>query len=348
MPAVLRVPVVLFAALALSALFPVVNRSAPLPDPGVLEPPNDPLPPGAVARLGTTRLRSPDGFRHIAISPDAKLLVTPGRGGLQVWDGRTGELLRTIPMLEYQEEPLSKWERERPRTLSEGVAAMAFTAGTGVFHVLTGNGLLRACDLTTGTWGEPLARTAATLPKESERWGLRATVSRRRTERTSRIPSTRWARQSTASSCSRSARISRCWCLRVRTTRSGRGTRSPPTTSSLPSTGPANQPQSPGTRSAAGRRRRSPDRAKASGRSPARSRRTAERSRSASPRSVAGATASTRETRGRFTCTTPRPARSCTPSRTGGARSSAPCGAGQRGSPSTAVRSSWPTPRPGA
>ncbi|HEY7309740.1 MAG TPA: hypothetical protein VH643_10315 [Gemmataceae bacterium] len=49
----------------------------------------DPLPAGARARLGTTRLGHGNGIDRIAVSPDGKLLVTAGRmedAPLRVWD----------------------------------------------------------------------------------------------------------------------------------------------------------------------------------------------------------------------------------------------------------------------
>ena len=55
----------------------------------------DPLPPGAIARIGTVRLRSGSDIDRVALSPDAKLLVTTTEyRPLEVWDGRTGQLLR--------------------------------------------------------------------------------------------------------------------------------------------------------------------------------------------------------------------------------------------------------------
>lgn len=48
----------------------------------------DPLPPGAIARLGTVRLRS--GADCIAFSPDGKVLVSGDNAGLLAWDAATG------------------------------------------------------------------------------------------------------------------------------------------------------------------------------------------------------------------------------------------------------------------
>jgi WD40 repeat protein len=54
----------------------------------------DPLPDGAVTRLGTTRLRHHDGVCRVAYSPDGKLLASLGRDRCcRVWDAASGKLL---------------------------------------------------------------------------------------------------------------------------------------------------------------------------------------------------------------------------------------------------------------
>jgi WD40 repeat protein len=58
----------------------------------------DPLPEGAIARIGTVRLRQPSEVCSVVYSPDGKMLATGGRyDGVRLWDATTGKLLRFLP-----------------------------------------------------------------------------------------------------------------------------------------------------------------------------------------------------------------------------------------------------------
>jgi WD40 repeat protein len=55
----------------------------------------DALPPGAIARLGTSRFRN--AFLGPHFFPDGKTLLTANRNSIQFWETATGQLLREIP-----------------------------------------------------------------------------------------------------------------------------------------------------------------------------------------------------------------------------------------------------------
>jgi RNA polymerase sigma factor (sigma-70 family) len=71
-------------------------RETPTANQPVLDGPDtDPLPPGAVARLGSTRMRPGHVVGSLAFSPDGKRLVSGNWGpGIHVWDAATGKELR--------------------------------------------------------------------------------------------------------------------------------------------------------------------------------------------------------------------------------------------------------------
>jgi len=74
--------VVAFVPLVVGAEPPAVDRLG------------DPLPAGAVARLGTARFRHPHTVEMVAFAPDGKTLVTSGYDrSLRVWDAATGRLV---------------------------------------------------------------------------------------------------------------------------------------------------------------------------------------------------------------------------------------------------------------
>src|SRR5688572_15130904 len=57
----------------------------------------DPLPDGALARLGTARLRHGGSVQALAFAPDGNLLASGGTDKtIRLWDAATGKAVRTI------------------------------------------------------------------------------------------------------------------------------------------------------------------------------------------------------------------------------------------------------------
>jgi RNA polymerase sigma factor (sigma-70 family) len=93
------------AALALSGFFqasapaeapqgrPAADDRGPKPSPGAVDLHGDPLPPGALARLGTVRFRVGDGIHSAALSPDGKTLAVVRSSGEVILWGASGKPL---------------------------------------------------------------------------------------------------------------------------------------------------------------------------------------------------------------------------------------------------------------
>ncbi len=84
---------------ALVALLAVGVLRAEEPVKPRLDPHGDPLPPGAVMRLGSARLRPDTPALTAAFAPDGKTLFSLGNEPvLYAWDPATGKLLRRLPL----------------------------------------------------------------------------------------------------------------------------------------------------------------------------------------------------------------------------------------------------------
>jgi WD40 repeat protein len=93
----------------------------------------DPLPPGALLRIGTTRLRPGGMVTSMAFTPDGKRLVTANtRTGVHVWDAATGKELHHLPNADDSVEIVALFpDASRFATLKQGGSWVLRTVADG-------------------------------------------------------------------------------------------------------------------------------------------------------------------------------------------------------------------------
>jgi RNA polymerase sigma factor (sigma-70 family) len=115
---------------------PPITAGEPSPPqgrPDRAEDPAEPLPQGAVARMGSTQLRHGDAVYFAAYSPDSKALVTAGKDRtVRLWDLATGQELRRFAWSEaaqaskaprFDEGLTQRWEQQLWEDLALGCQA---------------------------------------------------------------------------------------------------------------------------------------------------------------------------------------------------------------------------------
>jgi hypothetical protein len=101
-------------ALLLVALVALASAQEPAPKVPV-DAFGDPLPPGAVARLGTVRFRTADFPKQLAVSPDGKRVVSTQsmqHVRLTVWEVDTGRQIREVELSDYPQPEVVCWPAE--------------------------------------------------------------------------------------------------------------------------------------------------------------------------------------------------------------------------------------------
>jgi WD40 repeat protein len=84
----------LLGLLALAA-FAVAGAAQPVLDKTKTDQSGDPLPPGAIARMGTMRWRHGDPVSYVAYTSDGKAVLTVSRDKtIRLWDRATGKEIR--------------------------------------------------------------------------------------------------------------------------------------------------------------------------------------------------------------------------------------------------------------
>jgi RNA polymerase sigma factor (sigma-70 family) len=140
----------------------------------------DPLPEGAVARLGSLRFYHGGRVENLLLSPDGKLVVSSGEGGYRLWDAATGrelplaEELRSASFiaaggrllaLKRTDDQIHIWDvadnKQRARlALGRPFGAFALSPDGKTLVVACMDedhqSSLRFCDVATGRIGEPI------------------------------------------------------------------------------------------------------------------------------------------------------------------------------------------------
>ncbi|MBI1916041.1 MAG: hypothetical protein HYS12_15100 [Planctomycetes bacterium] len=109
------------------------------PGPQRLDRYGDPLPSGAVARLGTVRLLGGNGICDMVFSPDGKLLASGSVSGpLYLWDGSTGREVRQLVGDEDEDNPLSRMHLSLVFSPNSRLLFAGSDRGVHVWEVSTG------------------------------------------------------------------------------------------------------------------------------------------------------------------------------------------------------------------
>jgi WD40 repeat protein len=130
----------------------VVLVALVIPSPGAAHPDpredthGDPLPSGAIGRLGSTRLRHSGYIKGLTFLPDGKTLAAVDLDGVvRLWDVATGKERLHYDSGAYGQPNIAAWHTRSPVVFSPNHRLAASNHGTGfnLFEAATGNRLYR-------------------------------------------------------------------------------------------------------------------------------------------------------------------------------------------------------------
>ena len=95
----------------------------------------DPLPDGAVLRLGTIRLRAGSYVRSLTFSPDSRVLATVSGPAIVFWDVETGRLIRRLTLSGHHNTAISGRSTLEDVDFSPDGTAIVALYGDGAVHL---------------------------------------------------------------------------------------------------------------------------------------------------------------------------------------------------------------------
>jgi RNA polymerase sigma factor (sigma-70 family) len=134
---------------------PAAGNEKPAQEPTPTPRADDPLPEGAVARLGTGRFRHGSNVWSVAFSPNGKVLASGGSDGVRSWDVATGKQLRMWHGFPSSVESVAfSPDGGTQAAAADTVDAMGVDNGIGLLNMRTGATSLM--QITPGTLGGPV------------------------------------------------------------------------------------------------------------------------------------------------------------------------------------------------